>query len=92
MSTTNTQTTLPIALVDNKDTGSLPVGLQLDVKFQVHGMKPEAGQLLINIKGEASPRVVTYVMGSKAKGFSLCSKGSGPFPKNGEFTLTYDAE
>lgn len=74
---------------NNVDTGSLHVQTQeLPEQFQQHGLKPQG--LAIQLVGEAKPRPVTYIMGSKTKGFNLCCKGSGKFPTDGEYELVVD--
>ena len=66
----------------NKDTGSLHLGNELPVAFRKHGLKPEG--LFIQISGAEKPRKVTYIMGSESKGYSVCCKGTGEFPTDGE--------
>jgi len=70
----------------NKDEGSLHVTNDvLPQQFRNNSLKPT--DLFIQIEGEEKPRKVTYVMGSPAKGWNLCAKGTGKFPTDGEFEL-----
>jgi len=69
----------------NKDSGSLHLGNELPTQFRKHGLKPEG--LSIQLVGEEKPRRVTYVMGSETKGYSVCCKGTGEFPTDGEFQV-----
>ena len=78
---------LVFTFTGNKDSGSLPVK-ELPVEFRQNGSRPT--NLSIHITGEAKPRKVTYVMGSDAKGWSVCCKGAGQFPTDGEYTLIVD--
>lgn len=67
-----------VNIPNNTDTGSINVGLG-----SLFNTKEEAqaGILSVQIDGvDATPRNVTYVMGSPKKGWFVCCKGSGKFP------------
>lgn len=71
---------------NNKDSGSLPVSNdQLPEQFRTHGLKPADGALQFSIDGGPAKNV-TYIMGSPAKGWHLCSKGGGKIPVDQDFT------
>lgn len=68
-----------IIISGNKDSGSVPVkSTDLPPAFRGNGLKPSAGTLSVKVDG-GPKRPVTYIMGSEAKGYHLCCKGSGPF-------------
>lgn len=69
---------MSIKITNNRDSGSVPVtSADLPKEFQGNGMKPNG--LAVRVDGETKTRPVTYIMGSEAKGWHLCCKGSGPF-------------
>lgn len=82
-----TKTHATVEIASNKDSGSVNVGTNLPKELLQNGIKPAEGSLALRVNGEQKARPVTYIMGSEAKGFSLCCKGSGPFPTNGAFTV-----
>lgn len=82
--TTKLTTTGSFSLsLEQKDSGSLYVGLPQALAPDLkNGTRPSDGLTLklTNLEtGKEEIRPITYVMGSAAKGFHLCSKGTGPF-------------
>lgn len=86
MSKSNLVVASSFSFEKNHDTGSLLVK-DLPKEFRNHGMKPATGTLAIKVTGDTEPRLVTYIMGSDKKGYSVCCKGAGQFPKDGEAEL-----
>lgn len=69
---TNQTNRFTLCVTNNRDTGSLGVGLVAGTKEWRPGEK-------IQIEGEANTRTVTWVMG-KGEKIHLCAKGTGAFP------------
>lgn len=83
MTTTKTVTGSFSLSLPQKDSGSLFVGLPQAMSADlVNGSRPSNLALrLTNLEtGKVEERPITYIMGSPAKGYHLCSKGTGPFP------------
>ena len=75
-----------VKFTNNVDSGSVHLSNeQLPERFRENGLRPIL--LSIKIAGEEKERRVTYIMGSTAKGWNLCSKGTGRFPTDGELEL-----
>lgn len=83
---TSTKIFATVSVPSNKDSGSLPVQTNdLPEQFRTHGLKPSPGSLQFSIDGGPA-KDVTYIMGSPAKGWHLCSKGGGKIPTDTSFT------
>ena len=72
-----------ISFTNNLMSGGLIVDLPKE--FRINCLKPT--NLQLQLLGEEHPRVVTYIMGSEARGFTVCCRGSGAIPREGKYRL-----